>query len=230
MSLEAAQPYLFARRSAARGGEDSARTHCAGWGSLRVMTRVVVRVGPAQGWPTGGRGARPGARFFSRVVRMSLASAPAAARPRWRAGSSSRTAPRCRACRLAAAASASSPPSTVLALDFDGVICDSVGESAESGLRVRSPSLAQRVLPGRCREPHLPARQAAERQWPALFAEPGARAARARVLADMRLVRPVVETGYENVVQARLLLEGTPPAAILESWRRAALRCWAAKN
>ena len=34
----------------------------------------------------------------------------------------------------------------------------------------------------------------------------------------MRIVRPVVETGYENIVQVRLLLEGTRPEDMLAHW------------
>lgn len=34
----------------------------------------------------------------------------------------------------------------------------------------------------------------------------------------MRVVRPVVETGYENVIQVRLLLDGIDPKDMLESW------------
>jgi hypothetical protein len=52
-----------------------------------------------------------------------------------------------------------------------------------------------------------------------VFSTPGARAHKARVLEDMRAVRPVVETGYENVVQVRLLLEGTPVDYMLARWR-----------
>ncbi len=40
-------------------------------------------------------------------------------------------------------------------------------------------------------------------------------------MAEMKQVRPVVETGYENLVQVRLLLEarpGTRPDDILERW------------
>lgn len=103
---------------------------------------------------------------------------------------SSRLARRC------LAASASTAPHTVFALDFDGVLCDSVGESALAGWR------------------------AAERLWPQLFATPAARAERERVVEDMRRVRPVVETGYENVVQVRLLLEGVSAEAILGDWER----------
>lgn len=82
----------------------------------------------------------------------------------------------------------------VWALDFDGVTCDSVGESAAS------------------------AWDAAARLWPDLFSTPDAAAAKPRVLADMRVVRPVVETGYENLVQVRCLLEGVPAATMLDTW------------
>ena len=61
--------------------------------------------------------------------------------------------------------------------------------------------------------------QAAERLWPEVFSTAVARAHKARVLEDMRAVRPVVETGYENVVQVRLLLEGTPVDDMLARWR-----------
>jgi hypothetical protein len=45
------------------------------------------------------------------------------------------------------------------------------------------------------------------------------------VLEEMHVVRPVVETGYENLLQVRLLLEGTRPEDMLQSWGCAALRC-----
>lgn len=38
------------------------------------------------------------------------------------------------------------------------------------------------------------------------------------ILEDMRTVRPVVETGYENIVQIRCLLEGVDPQDMLERW------------
>ena len=82
----------------------------------------------------------------------------------------------------------------VWALDFDGVTCDSVGESAATGW------------------------DAAAHLWPEEFSTDTAAAAKARVLADMRVVRPVVETGYENVVQVRCLLEGVTADDMLESW------------
>lgn len=67
----------------------------------------------------------------------------------------------------------------VILSDFDGVICDSVGESSISAIR------AARVL------------------WPDLkIGDP-----EPWMLDAMRAVRPVVETGYENVLLARMLVE-----------------------
>ena len=57
------------------------------------------------------------------------------------------------------------------ALDFDGVVCDSVGESS------------------------LSAWKAATALWPQVFDTDSARDAKDRILKDMRIVRPVVETG-----------------------------------
>ena len=96
----------------------------------------------------------------------------------------------------APAATPSTPHTTkrVIALDFDGVVCDSVGESSLSAFR------------------------AAQAQWPEVFNTPEAAAAQPRLVEQMRAVRPVVETGYENVVQIRLLLEGTSVEEMLASW------------
>jgi len=81
------------------------------------------------------------------------------------------------------------------ALDFDGVLCDSCGESSLSAWR------------------------AGAELWPKVFASPQAWTRKARVLREMRQVRPVVETGYENVVQVRLLLEGLlSPEDMLDTW------------
>ncbi|KAK9815572.1 hypothetical protein WJX72_006066 [[Myrmecia] bisecta] len=82
----------------------------------------------------------------------------------------------------------------VWALDFDGVVCDSVGESS------------------------LTAWKAAERLWPAVFTSQTAVQARPKVLEQMRVVRPVVETGYENIPQIRCLLEGIKVPDILSRW------------
>ena len=113
----------------------------------------------------------------------------------------------------------------VFALDFDGVVCDSVGESALSAWTVRR---AQPLPPRLAAASHrqgaaylLPRAQASEQLWPDVFCAPGAAAQKQRVLDEMRLVRPVVETGYENLIQARLLLEarpGTRPDDMLANW------------
>lgn len=74
--------------------------------------------------------------------------------------------------------------SVVYALDFDGVICDSVGESSETG-----------ILAAKSLWPNLQFDQDASGR-PALW-----------LLNAMRAVRPVIETGFENVLLARLLSE-----------------------
>lgn len=94
------------------------------------------------------------------------------------------------------------------ALDFDGVICDSCGESSLSALK------------------------AAKVRWPGLF--DGVDSATEDWIVDqMHIVRPVVETGYENLLLVRLLLETRTPSirkssvaeglaveGILESWSK----------
>ncbi|XP_004306764.1 PREDICTED: uncharacterized protein LOC101294106 [Fragaria vesca subsp. vesca] len=73
------------------------------------------------------------------------------------------------------------------ALDFDGVICDSCGESSVSAVK------------------------AAKVRWPALFN--GVDSALENWVVDqMHVVRPVVETGYENLLLVRLLLEMRVPS------------------
>lgn len=92
------------------------------------------------------------------------------------------------------------------ALDFDGVLCDSCGESSLSAVK------------------------AARVRWPGLFV--GVDSALEEWIVDqMHIVRPVVETGYENLLLVRLLLETKMPSirkssvaegltvdGILESW------------
>lgn len=86
-------------------------------------------------------------------------------------------------------------PKTVFALDFDGVLCDSVGESSLSAWR------------------------AAEELWPKQFRSRTAAREKDRVMKAMRVVRPVVETGYENVLLVRILLEGlAEPEQVLQDW------------
>lgn len=92
------------------------------------------------------------------------------------------------------------------ALDFDGVLCDSCGESSVSAVK------------------------AAKIRWPALFEGVNSELDE-WIINQMRVLRPVVETGYENLLLIRLLLEirrpfvrkssvaeGLAVEAILEKW------------
>ncbi|OIW01967.1 hypothetical protein TanjilG_11541 [Lupinus angustifolius] len=92
------------------------------------------------------------------------------------------------------------------ALDFDGVICDSCGESSLSALK------------------------AAKLRWPPLFHAVDS-TIDDWIVEQMIKVRPVVETGYENLLLVRLLLETRVPSirkssvaegltveGILENW------------
>lgn len=102
------------------------------------------------------------------------------------------------AAAAASAAGGSGGKKRVVALDFDGVVCDSVGESSLSAFR------------------------AAAIQWPEVFATEAAEAAKPRLVEQMRAVRPVVETGYENIVQIRCLYEGGDGDATVDEM----LRTW----
>lgn len=92
------------------------------------------------------------------------------------------------------------------ALDFDGVLCDSCGESSLSALK------------------------AAKIRWPTLF-EGLTSELEEWIIDQMHVLRPVIETGYENLLLVRLLLEirvplvrqssvakGLTIEAILEKW------------
>ncbi|CAN0824900.1 hypothetical protein LINGRAPRIM_LOCUS1841 [Linum grandiflorum] len=94
------------------------------------------------------------------------------------------------------------------ALDFDGVLCDSCGESSLSAVK------------------------AAKVRWPVLFTGVDS-ATEDWIVAQMHTVRPVVETGYENLLLVRLLLEMRVPSirtssvaeglaveGILEGWSK----------
>ncbi|XP_068639916.1 uncharacterized protein [Aristolochia californica] len=94
------------------------------------------------------------------------------------------------------------------ALDFDGVLCDSCGESSLSAVK------------------------AAKIRWPHLF-ESVDSAMENWIVDQMHVVRPVVETGYENILLVRLLLEVQIPSirkssvadgltidGILENWSK----------
>ncbi|CAN0459917.1 unnamed protein product, partial [Ectocarpus sp. 12 AP-2014] len=86
---------------------------------------------------------------------------------------------------------ASARKDNVFAFDFDGVICNSQGESSRSGFR------ALRAL------------------WPeiagALRTKDGGQKdsndAPAWIVDKMKDLRPIVETGYENILLVRLLIE-----------------------
>jgi hypothetical protein len=73
--------------------------------------------------------------------------------------------------KYAASIKASHAQKNLWALDFDGVVCDSVGESS------------------------LSAWKAAAQLWPDIFNTGKAREKKDEVLEKMRHVRPVVETG-----------------------------------
>nr|XP_043619555.1 uncharacterized protein LOC122591355 [Erigeron canadensis] len=92
------------------------------------------------------------------------------------------------------------------ALDFDGVLCDSCGESSVSALK------------------------AAKVRWPELFTTVDS-SMEDWIVDQMHTVRPVVETGYENLLLVRLLVEIKIPSlrkssvaegltidGILENW------------
>eukprot|EP00241_Pyramimonas_parkeae_P012464 CAMPEP_0114246426 /NCGR_PEP_ID=MMETSP0058-20121206/12454_1 /TAXON_ID=36894 /ORGANISM="Pyramimonas parkeae, CCMP726" /LENGTH=264 /DNA_ID=CAMNT_0001359607 /DNA_START=239 /DNA_END=1033 /DNA_ORIENTATION=+ len=83
---------------------------------------------------------------------------------------------------------------SLLALDFDGVLCDSCGESS------------------------LSAWKAAEKLWPEVFRD-ATSTEKDKILQDMRVVRPVVETGYENMLLIRALIEKlSSPQELLDTW------------
>ncbi|KAM0825080.1 hypothetical protein ACQ4PT_069795 [Festuca glaucescens] len=92
------------------------------------------------------------------------------------------------------------------ALDFDGVLCDSCGESSLSAVK------------------------AAKVRWPWVFELVDA-TMEGWIVEQMYTLRPVVETGYENLLLVRLLVEILVPSArhssvseglsvqeILENW------------
>lgn len=85
--------------------------------------------------------------------------------------------------------------SVIYALDFDGVICDSVGESSQTGFK------------------------AAISLWPHLDEQ---KAYAEAALNTLRQLRPVIETGYEIILLARYILEsgdnGINIAEVLVNW------------
>lgn len=139
------------------------------------------------------------------------------------------------------AASASKSASDVWAFDFDGVVCDSVGESAISAWEVRdwrksrgcslfsfSKRLSQNLDLG-FKENENEKKKASAQLWPELFADPSVLARKKEIIHKMRLVRPVVETGYENLVQVRCLLEDGAGSAESKKSVERMLRSWSAE-
>ena len=88
--------------------------------------------------------------------------------------------------------------SIVYALDFDGVLCDSVGESSKTALK------------------------AAAKLWPHLLVE---EPYDERILSAIAQIRPVIETGYENVLLGRLALE-TDKDSLMEKFVTPVLNDW----
>jgi len=122
--------------------------------------------------------------------------------------------------KMAAASSSNPSRGNVWAFDFDGVVCDSVGESAISAWEVRRRggffiftfSLSLFFFLNTFSKISTSGKkklffQASAEFWPELFSDPSVLSRKEEILHKMRLVRPVVETGYENLVQVRCLLE-----------------------
>lgn len=85
------------------------------------------------------------------------------------------------------------------ALDFDGVACDSCGESSLSAWKVRCWLVTKSALLTcwltKSSPLSVPPIQAATKLWPDVFTSEEALARKDQVIEDMRAVRPVVETG-----------------------------------
>ena len=90
---------------------------------------------------------------------------------------------------------ATAPPQ-LWALDFDGVACDSCGESALSAWKVGPPSTAPRIFLSLSHTQTHKFLQAASKLWPERFSSQDALDRKDQLIEDMRAVRPVVETGY----------------------------------
>jgi hypothetical protein len=89
----------------------------------------------------------------------------------------------------AAATDEGSSKAPIVALDFDGVLCNSVGESTRTAYR--------------CIQEHYP-EVLQDTEWDK---DPKDGNPPDWLMFKMRQLRPVVETGYENILLARLMLE-----------------------
>ncbi|KAM3206845.1 hypothetical protein ACQJBY_062173 [Aegilops geniculata] len=152
-------------------------------------------------------GARP-APATGRLERQAGAS-PAAVSLGWRARSRSfRSVPPPGGAGRGGVRAAAMGGGDLYALDFDGVFCDSCGESSLSAVK------------------------AAKVRWPWVFEQVDA-AMEEWIVEQMHTLRPVIETGYENLLLVRLLVEIQIPSArkssvadglsiqdILENWSK----------
>lgn len=94
---------------------------------------------------------------------------------------------------------ATSDSNVVYALDFDGVVCDSVGESSQTALK------------------------AAQIKWPDLpITEPFPD----YMLEALRKIRPVIEIGFENILLARLVATTTADS-VEDEFVNPVLKDWA---
>lgn len=83
----------------------------------------------------------------------------------------------------------------VWALDFDGVVCNSVGESSLTAWKVPSDRILTAYTAILPKLQDTCAVQAAEQHWPDVFKSEQAQSKKKKVLQDMQTVRPVIETG-----------------------------------
>lgn len=91
----------------------------------------------------------------------------------------------------------------IYALDFDGVICDSVEESSKTALMAAKSQWPHLALPSTCADDFPP-----------------------QLLSALCVVRPVVETGFEYVLLARLCAE-IKADCLDEEFVQPVLRDWA---
>ena len=92
------------------------------------------------------------------------------------------------------------------AFDFDGVVCNSVGESSKSAWKVRRrPHSALYDSCWGLAGADMGFPQASAKKWPELFSQPDVQAREAEIEQKMRTVRPVVETGCVCSSYAALL-------------------------
>lgn len=93
--------------------------------------------------------------------------------------------------------------SLIYALDFDGVICDSARETSITAL-----------LSAKAKWPHLDLPSSPHADIPE------------SLINSLRRVRPVIETGFENVLLGRLVAE-TPANDLVDGFEKPVLKNWA---